>query len=80
MSIVATEDAAKCLEQLVDKSQLGEDVVLTRSNQPVAKIVGLSVDRPQPCKGSGKDLIAYIAPDFDDTPDGFEEYMPRGCA
>ena len=26
--------------------------------------------------GWGKDFFIYVAPDFDDTPEGFEEYMP----
>jgi hypothetical protein len=34
--------------------------------------------RPGPVRkaGFGKDLIGRIAPDFDQTPPGFEEYMP----
>ncbi len=27
--------------------------------------------------GWAKDLILYIAPDFNDTPEGFENYMPQ---
>lgn len=26
--------------------------------------------------GWGKDIFLYVAPDFDDTPIGFEEYLP----
>ncbi|MEL6627397.1 MAG: hypothetical protein AAFQ83_26420 [Bacteroidota bacterium] len=26
--------------------------------------------------GWGKHLVGHIAPDFDETPEGFEEYMP----
>lgn len=26
--------------------------------------------------GWGKDIFLYVAPDFDATPEGFEEYMP----
>ena len=26
--------------------------------------------------GCGKGIFTYVAPDFDDTPPGFEEYMP----
>jgi len=26
--------------------------------------------------GWGKDFFIYVAPDFDDTPEGFEEYTP----
>ena len=40
----------------------------------------LSQPKKQPPKprqaGWGKELFAYVAPDFDDTPPGFEEYLP----
>ncbi|MEK7255166.1 MAG: UPF0175 family protein [Bacteroidota bacterium] len=26
--------------------------------------------------GWGKDIFKYVAPDFDETPEGFEDYMP----
>lgn len=31
-----------------------------------------------PCRkpGWGKCIFLYVAPDFDDTPDGFEDYFP----
>jgi prevent-host-death family protein len=76
MTTVAIEEAARRLPQLVEESQSGEDVVLTRADRPVAKIVGLRSERPQPRRGSGRDFIARIAPDFGETPKGFEEYMP----
>ncbi len=37
------------------------------------------VEKPSPAKrqpGWGKDIFLYVAPDFDDTPDGFSDYMP----
>ena len=76
MPTVAIKDAAKRLDELVKDSQSGEEVILTSDDQPVAKIVGLPSERPLPQRGSGKDFIVYMAPDFDDTPEGFEEYMP----
>ena len=76
MSVITIEEASKKLDQLVDESQRGQEVVLTRANRPIAKIVPLPTERPKARFGSGKDFIAYIAPDFDETPEGFEEYMP----
>ena len=39
-----------------------------------------SQSKKQPLKprqaGWGKELFAYVAPGFDDTPPGFEEYLP----
>jgi prevent-host-death family protein len=76
MSRVTIAEAAGRLDELVDESHNGQDVVLTRDSKPVAKIVALPGERPRPRFGSGKDFIAYMAPDFDETPEGFEEYMP----
>lgn len=40
---------------------------------PKTKINGKSNPRQFGC---GKGIFTYVAPDFDDTPPGFEEYMP----
>ncbi|MEZ4960397.1 MAG: hypothetical protein R2830_11320 [Saprospiraceae bacterium] len=37
------------------------------------------IEKPKPAKrqyGFAKGMTLYIAPDFDETPEGFEEYMP----
>ena len=39
-------------------------------------VINGPAERPLPRRGSGKDFIVYVAPDFDETPEGFEEYMP----
>ena len=75
MSQIAIADAAIRLDDLVNESRAGQEIILTRNNQPVAKIVPVSIERPRPRRGSGKDFIRYIAPDFDATPEGFEEYL-----
>jgi len=76
LSQIAIKDAANRLDDLVNESRAGREIILTRDSQPVAKIVPVSSDRPRPRRGSGKDFISFIAPDFDATPEGFEEYMP----
>jgi Antitoxin of toxin-antitoxin stability system len=88
MSTVAIAEAAQRLDELVTDSLAGKEVVLTREDQPVAKIVPLPFlqkathqqtknDQMLPrIPGSAKDLPHFMADDFDDTPEGFEEYMP----
>lgn len=76
MSQVAIAEAAKRLDELVNESQAGREVILTRDDQPIAQIVPLDVPRRHPRKaGSAKDFIHHMAVDFDETPEGFEEYM-----
>ena len=68
-------EAKARFSELVQKAMLGEEVIIARDNKPVVKLVPL--DKPkQPRKpGSGKGQILYIAPDFDATPEGFEDYV-----
>jgi prevent-host-death family protein len=75
MSKFNIAEAKARFSELVQKAMLGEEVIIAKDNRPVAKLVPL--DRPkQPRKpGSGKGQILYIAPDFDATPEGFEDYV-----
>ncbi len=67
-------EAKAHFSELVQKAMLGEEVIIAKDNKPVLKLVPL--DQPkQPRKpGSGKGQILYVAPDFDATPKGFEDY------
>jgi hypothetical protein len=53
--------------------------VLTRENRPVATIRGAPAAAPSsreaPKLGTLKGTILYIAPDFNDIPEGFEDYL-----
>lgn len=62
------------LPELIEEVQQGGEVILTRDDQPVAKLVGYPRDRPSPRFGSAKGLIT-IADDFDAPLEDFEEYM-----
>ena len=75
MSKFNIADAKTHFSKLVQKAMLGEEVIIAKDNKPVLKLVPL--DQPkQPRKpGSGKGQILYIAPDFDATPEGFEDYV-----
>jgi Protein of unknown function (DUF2281) len=47
---------------------------IAEHNPPVqSKMPGQGKSRQFGC---GKGIFKYVAPDFDDTPTGFEEYMP----
>lgn len=68
-------EAKTHFSKLVQKAMLGEEIIIAKNNKPVLKLVPL--DKPkQPRKpGSGKGQILYIAPDFDATPKGFQDYV-----
>ena len=76
MSQITIEAAAECLAELVSRIPLGDEIILTQNDKPVAKIVPLaSTSKPQVKRGFAKGHILYMAPDFDDTPEGFEDYL-----
>ena len=76
MSIVTIQEAQARLSQLIHGLSPGDEVLITENNQPVAKLARTQLSKQWPCKaGSAKGKIR-IAPDFDDIPEGFEEYLP----
>jgi antitoxin (DNA-binding transcriptional repressor) of toxin-antitoxin stability system len=78
MATLTVEEAQSRLAQIIDGLSPGEEVVLTRDDKPVATIrAAPKSEEPTPRQfGTLKGTVLYIAPDFDDIPEGFEEYLP----
>lgn len=73
---VSIEEAQAHLAELVSKLVPGEEVVITRDEQPVAKLVGQRTTRRQPRQpGSAKGKLLLLAEDEAHLED-FREYMP----
>ena len=75
MSTVTLEEAQAKLPEIIDKLAPGEELIITRNDQPVAKIVGQQrpVRKPrQP--GSAKGKLIILAED-DEHLEDFKEYM-----
>ncbi len=71
------EQAEGHLAEIIDKLPPGEELVLTRDNKPVATIrAAPPAPREAPRIGTLKGTILYIAQDFDEIPEGFEDYLP----
>ena len=79
MTQIAIQQAQTQLSQLVQAARLGEEIVLMENDRPVARLVSIEEpepkSRPRPRFGSGKGLILYMAPDFDEPLEDFKEYM-----
>jgi len=73
MPTVTIEDAQAKLPQLIEELGLGEEIIITRNSQPVAKLV--SQPPPQPIFGRGKGKVLIVAEDEEHLKD-FEDYMP----
>lgn len=63
------------LSELVDKAIAGEEVIIARNNRPLLKLVPYHGRKRKLKPGSARAQILYIAPDFDETPDDFAEYV-----
>lgn len=70
MRTIPIEEAESRLTEVIEPLAPGEELVLTRDKIPVATIRKL---RPL---GTLKGSVLSIAPDFDEIPEGFEEYLP----
>ena len=72
MQQVNIEEARTNLPDLVDAAVSGEEIVITKNDQPVAKIVPVST-KAQPQFGNAKGLIV-MSDDFDEPLEDFDEY------
>jgi prevent-host-death family protein len=78
MSTVTLEEAQAHLSELIDRLQPGETLVITRNQQPVAKLVSEAPKpalKQRPGPGLCKGMITFIAPDFDAPLEEMKEYM-----
>ena len=74
MSTVTIQEAQAHLAEWIDKLAPGEELVITRDDQPVAKLVGEPRGpRPKRKLGFLKGSVLYMADDFDATPEEFAE-------
>ncbi len=67
---MAVEDIKLTLPQLLDSLSPGDEVILTRNHQPVAKLVSEKPAEREPrIPGLGKGMITIIADDEDHLKD-----------
>lgn len=76
MQEVNLVEASKHLSELIEAAIRGEEIILTKDDRPVAKLVPLPpAKKRRPAKaGSAKGLVT-IAEDFDEPLEDFKEYM-----
>ena len=75
MQRMTLEDAQSHLAEIIDNLTPGEEVVLTRGDKPVARILAVAAEPPDPVPGRGKGMLTIISED-DDHLEDFAEYMP----
>ena len=76
MSTITIEEAQAHLVALIGNLRAGEEIVITRDRQAVAKLVGQSQTPRLPRRpGTLKGTVLYMAPDFNAPLEEFKEYM-----
>jgi antitoxin (DNA-binding transcriptional repressor) of toxin-antitoxin stability system len=73
---IAIQQAKEHLCEIIDKLSPGEEVIVTRDNQPVATIRATPTSGESPRFGTLRGSILHVAADFDAIPEGFEDYLP----
>jgi prevent-host-death family protein len=76
MTQIDIAEALMQMPQLLDVAISGEEIIITKDNQPVVKLVPISSlkKRRSPLFGVDKGLIA-ISDDFDEPLEDFKDYM-----
>lgn len=72
---VTINQAQAHLAELIAKVAVGEEVVITEGEKPVAQLVAAPAAKPKPQYGSCKGKLIILAEDDEHLKD-FEEYMP----
>lgn len=73
---MTVEEAQAKLRDLIDKLSVGDEIIITDNQLPVAKLVGERRPlRQRPGPGLLKGSILYMAPDFDAPLEDLKEYM-----
>jgi len=76
MQKVSVSQASKDLLQLIEAAIKGEEIVITKDEEPIAKLVPVPpIKKNWPAKaGSAKGMVT-IADDFDEPLADFEDYL-----
>jgi prevent-host-death family protein len=67
-------EAKAKFSELVQKAVSGEEVVIARDNHPLLRLVPVEAKGGVRKPGSAKGRVS-MAPDFDRTPDDFDDYV-----
>lgn len=74
MTRVKIHAAKTNFSRLIQEVEQGKEVIVQRGDKPVAKIVPYVEERKRPKFGALKGQI-WMAPDFDEIPEDFREYI-----
>jgi prevent-host-death family protein len=74
MPTVTIEEAQAKLSEIIAQLAPGQELTITRDDQPVAKLIGAAPPPRQPRQpGSARGMILFMAEDFDAPLEDFED-------
>ncbi|MCC5636213.1 type II toxin-antitoxin system Phd/YefM family antitoxin [Nostoc sp. CHAB 5844] len=74
MQQINLAEASQHLSELIEAALDGEEIIITKDNQPAVKLMPILPVKRRRQPGSAKELIT-IADDFDAPLEDFQEYM-----
>lgn len=75
MKTIDINQALTEISELIEKAVDGEEIIITKNNQPLVKLVSLQpLPKRPPLFGSDRALIS-ITDDFDEPLEDFKDYM-----
>lgn len=73
---ISVEQAQATLQSLIDRLNPGDEVVIVRDDHPVARLIRQrSKRRQRPAPGLGRGTVISMAPDFDEIPEEFRDFV-----
>ncbi len=71
---IGINEAQTKLPEIIGKLNPGEEIVITKNQQPVARLVAVA-QQTQRKLGTMQGTVQYMAPDFDAPLSDFKDYM-----
>ena len=73
MHQVTLQEAETQLASLVQEARSGGEVVITEDSRPAVRLVPVPEEKPRPQFGSAKNVLVYMADDFDAPLEDFKD-------
>ena len=73
MKTVSVHEAKTHLSRLLERVAEGDEIIISKSGKPVARLVAIKTEQPKVILGSDRGRVR-IASDFDKTPKEFAPY------
>lgn len=75
MTQATIHQAKTHLSRLIRKALEGEEVIIANRDKPLVRLEAIKPPKTKRRLGWAKGVVTYMAPDFNDELDDFDEYM-----